>query len=109
MSLDKKKKKTMKKMKDCLTTCSDGHGGQSIILIQDIDFDPSVRDLNAHSSWLHVKMFFFFFVYFPKRELRLFYERMSTLPTILIPQGKGGLTLCGTPQAPTPALVLFPH
>lgn len=37
------------------------------------------------------------------------YERMSTLPTILIPQGKGGLTLYETPQTPTPALVLFPY
>lgn len=51
----------------------------------------------------------FFFVCFSKRKLRLFYERMSTLPTIPIPQGKGGLTLCKTPQAPTPALVSFPY
>lgn len=75
------------------------------IPIQDTDFDSSKQDPNAHSLWLHVRMFLFFFVYFSKRKLRLFYERMSTLPTIPIPQGKGGLTLC---KAPSPALVSFP-
>lgn len=75
------------------------------IPIQDTDFDSSKQDPNAHSLWLHVRTFFFFFVYFSKRKLRLFYERMSTLPTIPIPQGKGGLTLC---KAPSPALVSFP-
>lgn len=72
------------------------------MLIQDTDFDPSKQDPNAHSLWLRVRMFFLF-VYFPRRKRRLFCERMSTLPAFPIPQRKGGLTLCKTTQAPTPA------
>lgn len=88
-----------------LTTSSDRHGGQSESRFKTQIFGSSKQDPNAHSLWLPVRMFFFFFVYFSKRKLRLFYERMSTLPIIPIPQGKGGLTLCKTP---CPALVSFP-
>lgn len=77
--------------------------------IQDTNFDPSKQDANAHSLQLHVRMFFLLSVYFPRRKLRLFYERMSTLPTFTIPQRKGGLTLCKTPQTSIPALVSFPY
>lgn len=87
--------------KDHLATSSDRHMESS----QNPDFDSSKQDPNAHSLWLHVRIFFYFFVYFSKRKLRLFYERMFTLPTIPIPQGKGGLTLCETPSL---ALVSFP-
>ena len=90
------------------------YGRQSRKLIQEADFGPSKQDANVHSSWLNVRMFFFFLFFF----LYIFqgeswdypdYERMSTLPTFPIPQGKGGLTLCKTPQVLTPALVSFPQ
>lgn len=78
------------------------------MLIQDAGFDLSKQDANMHSSRSNVRMLFFFFVYFPRRKPRLCCERLSTLPTIPIPRGKGGLTLCKTPPAPSPALVSFP-
>lgn len=79
------------------------------MLIQDTYFDPSKQGPNANSLWLHARMFFYLSVYFPRRKQRFFYERMSILPGFPIPQRKGGLTLCKTPQAPTPALVSFPY
>ena len=79
------------------------------MLIQDTGFDPSKQDANAHSLRLHIRMFFLLSASFPRRKLRLFYERMSTLPAFTIPQRKGGLTLYKTPQASTPALVSFPY
>lgn len=78
------------------------------MLIQDTGFDPSKQDANAHSLRLHIRMFLLS-VSFPRRKLRLFYERMSPLPAFTIPQRKGGLTLYKTPQASTPALVSFSY
>lgn len=49
------------------------------MLIQDADFDPSEEDASAHSSWLHVRMFFFFFCMFSKEKAEIILTMRGSL------------------------------